>query len=294
MVAIENDFIKATIAEHGAELQSLFDKNAQIEHLWNGDPKIWGRHAPVLFPIVGKLKDDTYTYQGKTYHMTQHGFARDRDFQVISKSETEVILQLTDDATSRAVYPFAFNLKIRYSLVNNLIKVRYTVTNPSDDQPLYYSIGGHPGFKVPFVPDTKFEDYYLNFSPRKSRIRVPINADSKLIDFDHRTLTATDADIMLSHDLFENDAWILELLGQGDTFRIKTDKSTHYIEVMVNDGPYMGIWSSYPKTGDFICLEPWWGIADGENSNGDFTKKQAIRELAPQDHYTSRYRIAIF
>ncbi|MCD2256561.1 aldose 1-epimerase family protein [Agrilactobacillus fermenti] len=293
MVTIENDFIRAEVSEHGAELQSLWNKTAEIEHLWQGDPKIWGRKAPVLFPIVGKLKDDQYTYQGQTYHMTQHGFARDQDFEIVAKSDTEIIFELRDNAETRKMYPFAFKLTIRYALINNLLKVRYRVENPSDDALLYYSVGGHPGFKVPFIADTKFTDYFLNFSPRKSRIRVPLGA-SGLIDFSARTLAATDADIALSHDLFKDDALIYELLGKGDTFRIKTEQSEHYLELMVNEGPYVGVWSAYPTQGDFVCIEPWWGIADGVNSDGDLTHKVGIRKLTPHEHYTARYRIALF
>ncbi|MFD1672262.1 aldose 1-epimerase family protein [Agrilactobacillus yilanensis] len=293
MVTIENGFLKATVATHGAELQSLFDKNAEIEHLWQGDAKSWARQAPVLFPIVGKLKDDQYTYQGQTYHMTQHGFARDRDFEIISQTETEVVLELQDDAQSRAMYPFAFKLRVRYALINNLLKVRYTVENPSDSELLYYSVGGHPGFSVPFIPDTTYEDYYLRFAPRKSRIKIPIGETGQ-IDFDHRTLAATDVDIALNHELFKKDAWILETLGADDTFQIKTDKSDHYVELTVSEGPYAGIWSSYPAAGDFVCIEPWWGIADDEQATGDYTEKLGIRTLQPKAHYTSRYRIGIF
>lgn len=293
MITIENGFIKATVSEHGAELKSLIDKNTGVEHLWQGEAKSWARQAPVLFPIVGKLKDDQYTYQDKTYHMTQHGFARDRDFKVISHTETEVILQLVDDAQTRAMYPFAFELRVRYALINNLVKVRYTVENPSDHELLYYSVGGHPGFKVPYMPDTKYEDYYLHFSPRKTRVKIPLSTNGQ-IDFAHRTLSATDADIALSHELFQDDAWILETLGPDDTYKIKTEHSEHYIEVTISDGPYVGIWSSYPQTGDFVCIEPWWGIADDTESTGDLTKKIGIRTLEPHAHYTSRYRIGIF
>lgn len=293
MVTIENGFIRASVTAQGAELQSLYDKTGAIEHLWQGDANSWHRQAPVLFPIVGKLKNDTYTYDGKTYHMPQHGFARDKNFELISQTPTEVIFQITDDLQTREMYPFQFALRVRYALINNLLKVRYTVENTSETEKLYYSVGGHPGFQVPFVPGTNFEDYYLSFSPRKSRIKVPIGADN-LIDFEHRTLAATDTDLTLTHDLFAQDAWILETLGEDDTYRIKTDKSEHYVELMMNSGPYVGIWSSYPKTGDFVCIEPWWGIADGVNATGDYSQKAAIRMLEPGAHYTSRYRIGVF
>ncbi len=289
---LKNDFLTVTIAEHGAEITSIVNNHTEQEYNWQADPSVWKRHAPVLFPIVGALQNDAYRYAGNTYHMTQHGFARDRDFTVEEASATKVVLTLQDDDESRKQYPFAFKLSLTYSLENNTLGVNYRVENPATDAPLLFGIGGHPGFVVPLSADTKFEDYYLEFKPRKSRVQIPLIAGSG-IDYAHRTLAATDVNQQLSHELFKNDAVIYALKGQT-IFSIRSEKTRHGVEVTIPDAPFLGVWSPYPTTGDFVCIEPWWGIADTIDADGDFTKKLGINTLQPGEVFDHGYQIAIF
>ena len=292
MVTIANDFLTVKISRHGAELTSIKDNLTGRERLWQADPAVWGRHAPVLFPIVGALADNQYHYAGKTYHMGQHGFARDRDFTVLSATPFKASFVLKDDDKTRAMYPFAFRLIITFALENNNLHVTYHVDNPDKSEPLFFSIGGHPGFKVPMTPDTQFSDYYLNFKPRKSLVQIPLVAGEG-IDYTHRTLAATDANLALTHETFDHDALIFALLGKT-TFNLVSDKTKHGVSVTMTDTPYLGVWSPYPTTGDFVCSEPWWGIADTIGSTGDLTRKLGINRLEPGTAFEKGYMISIF
>ncbi|MFD1317640.1 aldose 1-epimerase family protein [Loigolactobacillus zhaoyuanensis] len=286
-LSIKNQFLQANFTEKGAELTNLISLDSGNEYIWQADPQVWGRHAPILFPFVGRLKNDEYHYQGKTYHMGQHGFARDRDFTVVDHGATSISFELTDDEQSRQIYPFAFVLTVTYQLVDNDLEVSYFVHNPADSD-LYFSIGGHPGFKIPLTDDTAFEDYYISYEPKKSRVQIPLVGPFN--DAAHKTLAATDADHDLSHELFQDDALIYEL-HQPNTFTLKNDHNQHSISVTVPNAPYTGIWSPYPGTGDLVCIEPWWGIADSLETSGELTEKMGINQLAAGADFTGSFTI---
>nr|SFZ88097.1 LacX protein, plasmid [Loigolactobacillus rennini] len=286
-LSIKNQFLQANFTAKGAELTNLISLDSGNEYIWQGDPKIWNRHAPVLFPIVGRLKNDQYRYQGKTYHMTQHGFARDRTFQVVAHQSDAISFQLKDDQKTWQNYPFAFELTVTYQLLDNDLEVTYFVHNPAQ-KPLYFSIGGHPGFNIPLTTDNKFEDYYISYEPKKTRVQIPLVGAYN--DAAHKTLAPTDTDLDLSHELFHADALIYEL-NQVNTFTLKNDQNQHSVSVTVPNAPYTGIWSPYPKAGNFVCIEPWWGIADNVAANGDFTQKMGINHLAPGADFTGSFTI---
>ncbi|MCX2454873.1 aldose 1-epimerase family protein [Lacticaseibacillus nasuensis] len=290
MVTLTNDFLTVTITTHGAELTSIKDNHTNLEYLWQADPASWGRHAPVLFPIVGSLKDDTYRYQGQSYHLTQHGFARDSEFTVSAQSADSATFTLTDSPATRAKYPFAFTLQLIYALDNNSLRVTYRVENPAQS-PMYFGIGGHPAFRVPLAPDTAYDDYYLEFDPRKSRVIIPLR-DGR-IDYDQRTLAGTDVNQQISHAGFAQDAQIYELNGRS-SLSIKSDRTPHGVTLTTADAPFIGVWSQYPNLGDFVCLEPWWGIADTVDATGELTEKFGINTLAGGATFEHGFGITIF
>lgn len=286
-VKIENEFLTAEFAEDGAELISLQSKLTGIEYIWQGDPAFWGRHAPVLFPIVGRLKDDQYTYQGETYPMSQHGFARDSLFTVIEHGDALVSFSLKSNKETKKNYPFDFELIISYELVENSLTVDYQVENTGNDA-MYFSIGGHPAFNVPLDKKLTFEDYYLRFSPQKSRTQIPLVGS--YTDMGHKTLAQTNIGINLTHELFKKDALIFETRG-SNAFTIASDHSEHELQLSYNDMPYVGIWSPSPKNAPFVCIEPWCGIADNIDSTGDITKKIGINQLAQSKIFKTNYMI---
>lgn len=288
-VVIETDYLQATIDTHGAQLQSLYSKEHKIEYLWKGDPEYWGRHAPVLFPFVGSLKDNQYTHQGKTYSMGQHGFARDMEFELLEQKADEATFVLKSNEATRVNYPFDFQLFLSYQLGGDGITTSYRVVNESEEE-MYFSIGGHPAFNVPLEEGLAFEDYYLKTSPMKSRIQIPLAGP--FADLDNRTLGQTNATIAFTRELFNNDALIYETIGLN-SFSICSEKSPHSVTLSYNHLPYVGIWSPYPKEAPFVCIEPWSGIADTTDASGELSEKFGIQKLASKEEFFSKYAITV-
>ncbi|MGX7148807.1 aldose 1-epimerase family protein [Enterococcus ureasiticus] len=286
-VQIENEFLIATIAEDGAELVSLKSKKNNIEYIWQGDPTFWGRHAPVLFPVVGRLKDDQYTYENQTYPMGQHGFARDSLFEVIEHGSELVSLSLKSSKESKKVYPFDFELIISYALKEENLVVDYQVENTGTGD-MYFSIGGHPAFNVPLEQNLTFDDYYLSFSPKKSRTQIPLVGP--FADFEHKTLGQTNTSLDIRRELFKDDAIIFETKGIN-TFTIETDEGSHSISLSYTDMPYVGVWSPYQKEAPFVCIEPWCGIADEVNASGNLVDKKGINKLTASDVFKTQYTL---
>jgi len=288
-VHIENEFLTATFAEKGAELISLKAKENGLEYIWQADPNYWARHAPVLFPIVGRLKEDTYHYQNQAYHLSQHGFARDLDFEVIEKGAETVAFALSATAETKKNYPFDFHLVITYSLTGQELTVHYQVEN-SGQETMYFSIGGHPAFNVPLDSSLSFEDYYLSFTPKKSRTQIPLQGP--YADFENKTLAQTNTDVNLTHAIFQNDALIFETKGTN-SFCIMSDESPHSITLTITDMPFVGIWSPAAKKAPFVCIEPWCGIADAVQTNGVLSDKIGINQLSPAGRFQTSYTISV-
>ncbi|MBX3255837.1 MAG: aldose 1-epimerase family protein [Chitinophagaceae bacterium] len=274
--SIENEFLKADIKSRGAELCGLTDRASGINYIWNGDPAFWGKHSPVLFPIVGTLKNDTYYYEGKVFKLGRHGFAREMEFSVLKQEGHSIAFLLeSNDATSR-YYPFAFRFKITYSLHEKELRVTYHVSNPSG-QSLLFSVGGHPAFAVPFVPGTSYGDYYLEFEFPETAGRWPISAKG-LIEDSPVPLLNNSQKISLSKTLFYKDALVFKQL-RSQQVTLKTAKGAGGLEMSYPGFPYLGIWAA--KDADFVCIEPWCGIADSVNTNQQLADKEGINMLSP-------------
>src|SRR5579871_168498 len=174
MYSIENDKLSISVSTKGAELQSIFHKKFKIEYIWSGDPAFWGKKSPVLFPIVGTLKDDTYLFNKKSYHLTRHGFARDLEFEVINHTGDSVTFSIKSNFSTLKQFPFEFEFSVRYTLTEDQLTVTYIVKNNSSGD-CYFSVGGHPAFKVPLVEETSYDDYYLEFNEDETLSRWPIS-----------------------------------------------------------------------------------------------------------------------
>lgn len=290
MITLENQYLVVTVSEKGAELTSVKNKENQIEYLWQGDPSFWKRQAPVLFPFVGRLKNDQYEYNHKTYHMSQHGFARDYTFNVTHQSESEVALELTANEATKENYPFDFRLTLTYSLEKQTVRVAYQVENLNHQEKMYFSIGGHPGFNIPLTNETSFEDYYLSFLPKRSRTVIPLKGS--YLDLENRTLGQTNTDIALRRALFDQDALIYETKNKN-TFSIRSDKTPHGIAVSFENFPYVGIWSPAKQDAPLVCIEPWFGIADATDASGKLEEKMGIQLLEPNGQFNCHYDITI-
>jgi galactose mutarotase-like enzyme len=257
--------------------------------LWQADSKFWGRHAPVLFPIVGKLKNGEYHYNNETYKMGGHGFARDNEFKLIHADKNELVYELRESAESLNQYPFKFSFKVSYQLTNNKIRVRYEVKN-EDEKFMSFGVGAHPAFNVPLEQGT-FEDYKLTLFPTEHRQFIPLNPPTGTIKLDS-TIDAEVNELPLTHALFEQDALVY---SSSDEMKICLTNSLDARSVVVSwkNMPYFGLWSPYPAEAPFVCIEPWCGIADDENTDGDLTTKFGINELAPEGQFACEYTIEI-
>ncbi|EHP2983849.1 TPA: aldose 1-epimerase family protein [Listeria monocytogenes] len=289
MIKLENEVLLVEMKTAGAELTRIFHKDTGLEYLWNADSKFWGRHSPVLFPTVGRLVDDTYLVDGKQYHLGQHGFARDRDFQVIEQTENTVRFELDADEDSLAIYPYKFKLSIIYTIEKNTVAVSYEVEN-TDNKRIYFSIGAHPAFHLPLTDGTTFEDYYLDLGTEENLETLCLEGPyrsgeiKKIIDEPARYLP-------LSYDLFKNDALIFEALKQKE-MTIKSDKTPHFVKVSFPEFPFVGVWTA--KTGTpFLCIEPWYGIADGAGESVELRDKAGIEHLEPEAVFASEYEITV-
>lgn len=288
-ITIKSGHLQAEIAEKGAELQSLKDIQTGMEYIWQADPDHWGKYAPILFPIVGALKENQYTHQGKTYELPRHGFARDMLFSVCEQTENRVSFLLESTSETKKKYPFDFQLTVSFELGGDGLVVYYQVKNSSKET-MFFSIGGHPAFNVPLEKGLTFEDYYLTFSPKKSRVILPLK--DNYIDLNERTLGQTNTDLALSHDMFKNDAIIYETKGLN-SFSIRSEKSVHSITLTYNEMPYVGFWTTSPMKSPFLCIEPWYGIADTLDASGELSEKTGIQKLPENETFQTKYSITV-
>ncbi|EKY5045156.1 aldose 1-epimerase family protein [Listeria monocytogenes] len=289
MIKLENEVLLVEMKTAGAELTRIFHKDTGLEYLWNADSKFWGRHSPVLFPTVGRLVEDTYLVDGKPYHLGQHGFARDRDFQVVEQTEKSVRFELDADEDSLAVYPYKFKLSIIYTIEKNTVAVSYEVEN-TDNKRIYFSIGAHPAFNLPLTDGTTFEDYYLDFGTEENLETLCLEGPyrsgeiKKVVDEAARYLP-------LNYDLFKNDALIFEALKQKE-MTIKSDKTPRFVKVSFPEFPFVGVWTAKAGT-PFLCIEPWYGIADGAGESVELRDKAGIEHLEPEAVFASEYEITV-
>lgn len=278
MFSIENRHLKINIHPKGAELQSIFHKDHKLEYMWNGDPAVWGKHSPLLFPIVGTLKQDTYIYKDKEYSLPRHGFARDMEFEAEDQGPDAITFLLRSSEATRANYPFDFELRVTYQLAKNGLATTYSVKNTSEGD-MYFSIGGHPAFKVPLVAGTAYTDYFLELENKETSPRWPITKEG-LIEKPPKPLLRSSRLLPLTKELFLEDAVVFKNLS-STTIALKSEKTERGLLFDFADFPFLGIWAA--KNADFVCIEPWCGIADAVDSNQQLTDKEGINKLAAGD-----------
>jgi len=289
MITIENEFLTVRINPKGAEITSIHSKDSQLEYMWNGDPAVWAKHSPVLFPIVGTLKNNEYHYDGRKYTLPRHGFAREKMFVVADQKKDECVFVLSADEASRANFPFDFRLRMKYSLLDDSLSVTYEVLNTGSG-PLYFAIGAHPAFKLPLVTGTAYEDYSLKFESPETAPRWPITKEG-LIDSEPLPLLQDTTELPLSKDLFSNDAIVLKSL-RSSTVKLQSSKTPHGLEFSFPGFPYLGLWAL--KGGDFLCIEPWCGIADPTGTDQSLEHKEGINKLAPHEEFVRTWTVRFF
>ncbi len=283
--SIASDTLRATIARKGAELTQL-GTAAGVEVLWQGTEP-WPRHAPNLFPIVGMLAGDTLRHHGADYRMTQHGFARDRDFTWLERTATTARLELRDDATSRAIYPFAFRLEIAYAIAGNALDITFTLDNPGADT-LPASFGAHPAFRWPLLPGIAKDAHSLTFATEEAApIRRPsgglLAAERHPTPVQGRVLTLSDA-------LFAQGAVVMD--APASRWVRYTAPGAPGVTVSWDSGfPNLGIWARPDAA--LLCIEPWHGMASPEGFDGEFRDKPGLMLIPPGERRSAVHRIAV-
>jgi galactose mutarotase-like enzyme len=289
MITLENEVLKVLVAEKGAELQCIVNKTFDIDYLWNGNPAFWAKHSPVLFPIVGSLKNNTYSYMGKSYQLPRHGFARDMDFEAEMHSRKEVIFLLKSNTETKKNYPFDFEFRIRYQISGDELSTEYIVSNTGKSL-LLFSVGGHPAFRLPLTTDSGFSDYYLKFEETETLPRWPISKDGLILPQSLPLLEDTDR-LNLNKSLFYQDALVFKYPASSE-ISLLSAKTPHGLRFQMGEFPFLGIWSA--KDADFVCIEPWCGIADSVNSNQQLEQKEGIEKLSPGKLFSRQWRIKTF
>lgn len=285
---IENHFLEATIDPKGAELHSLILKSRQHEYIWEADSTHWGRHAPVLFPFVGKVKGGVYEFQGKTYPMDKHGFARDAVFEEITRTDSSVTFRLESGEENRAKYPFSFQLDISYRLEDQSLVNEYIVRNVGTGV-MPFSIGAHPAFKCPQDPSEKRSEYRLVFN-REEDIDTHLLNEEGFFNGETRKALKGNS-LPISDELFDDDALVFKSLNSTNVVLESGDN--RWLKFHYQGFPYLGIWSM-SRESPFVCIEPWFGLADHANHDGDIEKKEGVRFINPGESFVCDYRVEVF
>lgn len=284
---ISNGKIEATFEDRGAELLSIRDAEGE-EFVWQGDKKYWAYHAPHLFPVVGRLIDDTLHHEGRHFNMVRHGFARISDFEVVSSASDTVSFRLASSDDTLKSYPFRFEFFVTYRIKGVSLEVEYRVKN-RDDGPIWFSVGGHPAFLAPRSEGEEFTDYYIEFSARETLMSKRILPSG----FMSRNLVSigTMERLDLSVSLFDDDALVFGNLSEN-TIWLKSARSNKAVRFDFPGFPLLGIWT---KTGGapFICLEPWFGHADYEDFFGDFSHKEDNLRLDKDGEFRASFIVTI-
>lgn len=286
---LENEFVKVGIKDLGAELCSFINKENYVEHMWQAEATIWGRHAPVLFPFVGQVKEGKYRYNNTEYQVSQHGFARDAVFEVMEQKSNSIAYKTSFNEETLKKFPFKFELIITYTLTKKKVEIKYTVNN-IDDKTIWFSLGAHPGFNCPFSPNDTFNDYYLELCTPENVDRLEI--ENGLLSGKLSTFLQNESKINLQHQLFEQDAIIFEELKSSE-ISIKSTKNNHFVKVNFHNWPYLGIWTKPNANAPYVCIEPWYGITAENSKDTILQEKKGILSLDKNNTFTCSYTIEV-
>lgn len=290
---LENEFLLVKFRNQGGELIELFDKTTQTHRLKRGD-KYWSYYAPILFPIVGRSFNDTIRFHDKPYKMEKHGFLRKSLMDVLEHKNDSIIFHLKSNSETLKIYPFEFEIKVLYKLMDKGLVILYAIHNNDKDN-LYFQIGSHPAFNLNAFDDIHLEDHYIEFSKPEQNVRHLINSEGYFTG-ETETIPIENQKLFLKDSFFEKDAIILKKI-QSNNIYLKNTKNEHGIRLDLmptHDLKYfhLGIWK--PVGADFVCIEPWIGCADTIHFQGNFSEKDTFNYIKPGQFELFIYKIEVF
>lgn len=267
---LENETLKAEIESLGAEIKSIKSKTGGREYMWSGDKKYWGRTSPVLFPFVGSLQNKEFHFNGKTYPMGQHGFARDMEHTMTSRTDSEIWFELKSTEETLAKYPFPFILCIGYALSKNTVKVMWKVKNPARET-MYFSIGAHPAFLCPIHGEEDKTGYSLYFGGVREIHHHGNTRDTGMALEEDIILPLKDGKTEITPGFFDRCTYMIEGKQTGEAGLVDPD-GKKYVTVSF-DTPLFAIWSPEGKNAPFVCIEPWYGRCDSIDFHGSLEER---------------------
>ena len=289
LYTIENEKIKVTVNDLGAEIMSVVSKENGFEYIWQGNPEYWKGHAYNLFPICGRLWDGKYTYKGVTYEMNLHGFVRRSTLAVKEQKDDFISFILTPTELTKNEYPFDFELVISYALNGSAVTTNFDVVN-TDSRELIFTVGGHPGFNLPMEEGLSFEDYYVEFP----------DGGIKLLDMTPACfVTGKTPDypledgnrIKMNHHLFDIDA--IFLCDVPKSVVLKSDRGTRSVKLTYDGMKYLGLWHKPRTDAPYVCIEPWYGVPSDDNKVDDLETKRDMVHLPAGEKYHNEFTIEV-
>ena len=288
MTTLENDYLRVSIRPKGAELTSIFHKASGIEHLWQADPTVWGWHAPNLFPVVGGCLNNQLLIDGKTYPIERHGFVRQSLFDTTESTTTHAIFSLWSNDATRAHFSYEFEFQLIYELNGPQLTITYRLVN-EDDKTVFFSVGAHPAFAVPFKADEAYEDYFIEFE-RVEPLETHMLSAAGYFTGETRPVPTEGRQLPLTKHLFDEDALVFKNIA-SKRVAIRSDKHDHAVTVDYSAFSYLGLWA---KPGaPFVCIEPWLGCADSEGKPRPIQEKEAIQRVDAGKVFEAAFTIEI-
>lgn len=286
---IKNDKIEVSVEDLGAQMRSIKDATGK-EYLWQGDEKYWNGSAPNLFPYIARLTEGKYILKGRTYEMPKHGFLRNSVLKLKEKTQTKMVFSLTDSEETYKMYPYHFEIKVKYELFENELKVSYNVAN-KDKKVMYFGVGGHPGFQVPVEKELFFEDYFIEFAKGTDMKRVGMSEDCFVTGKDEAFPLEENRRLYLHHNLFDDDAIILK--DAPSKVVLASEKGSARIEMETSHLEYLGIWHKPASDAPYVCIEPWSSLPSQKDIIEDLEKQDNLVSLKPDGYYTGFFKVKI-
>ncbi|MBR3796734.1 MAG: aldose 1-epimerase family protein [Clostridia bacterium] len=286
---IRNEHFEVTVNELGAQLWSILGADG-TQYFWQGDQAYWADRALTIFPYVARLWQGKYMLDGEIHEMPIHGFAPESRFVLIEKTESRMVFALTDSEETRAQYPRRFVFRVAYGLEDDSLAVTYEVEN-RDEKPMFFGLGGHPGFNVPLEAGKAFTDYRLRFAKPCAPMRVGfspacfVTGEDTLFPLKENTL------LPLTHDLFDEDAIVLRDMAREVT--LEAEGGAYFVTVSFPDMPYLGIWHWPKKDAPYVCIEPWASLPARHGEVAVFEKQSDLIRLDPGKAYKNRWTIRV-